>query len=179
MALILKAATGGDFEPAPVGVWQAVCVDVVDLGMVETTWQGETKTKHMLRVVWQLEEAMENGKPFIVASRYTASLHEKARLRADLEAWRGRAFTEAELAGFDVESVIGANCLINVTHRASEKTGKTFANVASIMPLRKGMEKLTGRDYVRVCDRTEAQTSHAAQHDEPEPPLITEDDIPF
>src|SRR5262245_30956548 len=101
-------ATGGDsktFAPAPAGVHQGVCVDVVDMGMLKVVWNGQTKEQHKIRIVWQIDEVMpddEKERRFIVQKRYTLSLSDKANLRKDLEAWRGRSFTEDELKGFDV-----------------------------------------------------------------------------
>lgn len=145
---VLVAEPQTDFQPAPAGLHRAVCVDVVDLGMQETQW-GE---KHKVRVVWQIEEAMENGRLFSVGQRYTASLHQKSKLRQDLESWRGRPFTAEELRGFDLEKLIGANAQLNVVHNTND--GRTFANVATIVPAAKGAPKLEADgSYTRVKDR--------------------------
>ncbi len=173
-------ATAGDsktFTPAPAGVHQGVCVDIVDMGMLEVTWQGQIKQQHKIRVVWQIDEPMEDGRRFIVQKRYTLSLHEKANLRKELEAWRGRAFTDDELRGFDLEKLIGVNCFLNVVH--AHKDGKTYANVASLMPLKKGMTKLDPADYIRVKDRKPGDAPHVQGVPESELPELTDDDIPF
>ncbi len=61
MAIVAKATGGGGtFEPAPAGVHSAVCVDVVDLGIVEATYEGKTTKKHKIRVVWQIGEDRED-----------------------------------------------------------------------------------------------------------------------
>lgn len=170
---IIAKASGSNFIPAPAGQHSAVCVDVVDMGLLEVTYNGKTKTQHKIRIVWQIEEVMEDRRPFIVQKRYTLSLHEKSALRKDLESWRGRGFTPAELEGFDVETIIGVPCLLNVIHAV--KDGSTYANVSAIMKLPKGMNALTPRDYVRVCDREPAQ----AQTTEQDFGGITDDDVPF
>lgn len=180
MAIVAKAnGDGKTFDPAPAGVHQGVCVDVIDLGVLDVTWQGKSKKQHKINVAWQITETREDGKPFLVFKRYTLSLSEKANLRKDLESWRGRAFTRDEEMGFDVESVIGANCLLNIQH--NEVADKTYANVVSIMPLVKGMSKMAAADYVRKQDRPADGT--AEQHHEEvgsqAPPTITDDDIPF
>lgn len=172
MAILVSAGSGSTFAPAPAGVHQAVCVDVVDMGLLKVTWNGQEKTQHKVRLVWQIEELMDDGKPFMVQKRYTASLHEKSKLRPDLESWRGRAFTEDELKEFNLENLLGANCLLNVAH--VQKDGKTYANVTAVMPLKKGMEKLVATNYTRVVDRTTPQT-----HEDSEPPPIDDSDIPF
>lgn len=182
MALIVNRGTGGDFEPAPAGPTAARCCDVRDLGMIESVFSGKPKTQHKLLVSWVIGQEREDGKPFIVSKRYTASLHEKAALRADLESWRGKAFTESELDAFDVETVIGAPCFLNVVH--NKKDGRVFANVQSIMPLPKGMQAPSvPTDYVRWVDRAEHQQA-AANHAEPPPPDDhdapgADDEIPF
>lgn len=178
MAIWASRGSSESFAPAPVGVHQAVCVDVVDLGVLEVTWGGQTKKQHKVKIVWQIEELMETGKPFLVSNRYTLSLHEKSRLRADLQAWRGKPFTEDESQRFDLETLIGVNCLLNVIHKTSEKSGAVFANIAAIMPLKKGMPKIVASNYRRVIDRVpeDEQTPSDAPD---EPPPITDDDIPF
>jgi hypothetical protein len=169
MSIIAKA--GSNFTPAPAGTHAAVCCDVIDLGEVEVTFQGRTRRQHKVVICWQIDESMENGKPFLVRRRYTCSLHEKATLRRDLESWRGRAFTDKELQSFDLETLLSVGCLMNVIHEA--RNGSTFANVASVMRLPKGMTAPVQRDYVRVVDRPPAETDAADDGFE------TDDEVPF
>jgi hypothetical protein len=122
-------------------------------------------------IVWQIDENLDDGKPFLVRRRYTCSLHEKATLRRDLESWRGRGFTDQELQSFDLEILLSASCLLNIIHEA--RNGSIFANVAGVMRLPKGMMPPVPRDYVRVCDRPPAQTDAADSLE------ITDDDVPF
>ena len=176
MPIYASAGESKTFEPAPAGTHQAVCVDVIDKGMVETQF-GK---KHKIDMAWQIAELRNDGKPFLVFKRYTLSLHEKANLRHDLQSWRGKPFTPEEEARFDVETVIGANCLINVQHH--QVGDKTYANVMSVMPLLKGMAKIVpSTDYVRVCNRP--TDTPAEPHQEPAPderPMdVDEDPIPF
>jgi hypothetical protein len=177
---IIAKSSGANFTPAPEGTFAAVCVDVVDLGMLEVTYNKQTKKQHKIKIVWQIDEVMEDGKPFLCQQRYTLSLHEKSRLCKDLEAWRGRAFTDAEVSGFDVETVIGVGCLLNIIH--NKTSGSVYANVSSVMKLPKGMKPPAARDYVRVVDRPPQQPGAPA--DEPTPAWdnhadITDDDVPF
>jgi hypothetical protein len=179
MAIIATAGTGESFTPAPQGVHQAVCVDVVDKGIHESVWEGQTRRLHKIAISWQIAELRDDGKPFLVSKWYTLSIGEKANLRRDLESWRGRAFTLDEQAKFDVESIIGVNCLLNVQHKDSK--GKTYANVVSIMPLVKGMPKMAASaDYVRVVNRPKEPDQHEAPAEVHESHTeITDDDIPF
>jgi hypothetical protein len=129
----------------------------------------------MVKFVFQIEDDMESGKPFVVSRRFTISLHKKAALRAAIESWRGRALTETEIRdGFDLESLIGSACSLNVVHVARD--GATFANVSSIMRLPKGMKALRARDYVRDKDRQEQNGSSSVADEAP--PEMYEDDEP-
>lgn len=149
MALIVKD-NRKEFTPAPEGLHQAVCIDVVDLGLQETQWGPKEK----VRIMWALDAVDETtGKAFLVGQMYTLSLSEKATLRHHLEAWRGRKFTQDELQGFDLEKLIGVNCQVQVVHNLADG-GRIFGNVQAIVPLGKGMVKMHGPEtYVRVKDR--------------------------
>lgn len=171
--MIVAKRSEKTFTPAPAGTHQGVCVDVVDLGFLESAFTPG-KRQHKISIVWQITERMENQKPFLVQQRYTLSLDEKANLRRDLESWRGKPFTEAELSGFDVESVITANCLLSIVH--VERKGSTYANVKSVMPLMKGMPKIAGESYIRVKDRTPQAD---VEPDDQTAGMVTDDDIPF
>jgi hypothetical protein len=135
------AETGGNFTPAPEGTFIARCVQVIDLGTQTSGYyknqDGTPQKAHKVMLGWEIPgELTEDGKPFLVWKRYTASLNEKANLRAHLESWRGRKFTEDELAGFQLPRVLDAPCLINVTH--SVDGNNTYANITSVMAMPKG-----------------------------------------
>lgn len=149
-----------EFTPAPEGLHQGVCVDVVDLGLVD----GPYGQKHQVEVRWQLDQERDDGRRHMVVKRYTLSLNEKATLRQHLEAWRGRKFSREELEGFDLEKLIGVNGQIQVVHVLLDKGG-TWAAVQAIVPLGKGMVRMQpSGDYVRVCDRPSERAS-SSTHD--------------
>lgn len=179
---IIAKETGSNFKPAPAGVSVAVCCDVVDLGMLKTTYPGKPDAiKHKIKVVWMLAELdPEIGKRPTVQQRYTLSLHEKAALRRDLESWRGRTFTAEERAGFDVEKVIGVPCMLNLVHHESK--GSVYANVSAIMPVPKGTPKVVvDPAYVREKDRKpeQATTTVADESDTEWMKDAEEDRVPF
>jgi hypothetical protein len=179
VALIVKAT--GDYENHPEGQFRAVCADVVDLGMVENRTSG--KLQHKLALVFHTEEKMRDGRPFEVWERFTASLDERARLRKFLQGWRGRAFSQEELDGFDVEKLIGVPAYIQVLH--VHKNGKTYANVETAMLPPKGTPKVeVTPGYERRKDR-QPTTTQAVPADsfETMPPALEEDEddsgLPF
>lgn len=133
MSLTATEKGGGDFEMTPEGVYTGRCYKIIDLGTQTTTGQYGTKEQHKVMISWELigkdDPKMEDGRPFSVTQWYTVSLHEKSKMRADLEAWRGKKFSADELEGFDLGTVLGAYCMIQVVH---DQTGK-YANVQTIM----------------------------------------------
>lgn len=147
MPIIAKGSSNSTFKPAPAGLHQGACCDVIDHGVVQTQW-GD---KHKVTLRWQLAEG-EGDTPYYVQKRYTNSLHEKAVLRHDLESWRGREFTPGELAGFDLEKLLGVNGQILVVQKKATD-GKVWSNVQTLMPMGKGAPKLDVRGYVRECER--------------------------
>jgi len=139
MSIILTAGSSGPkSDPVPAGTHSAVCYGIVDLGTQESEQYGP---KHKLIILWEIaDERIEikgQSLPRGISKRYTASLNEKATLRKDLESWRGRQFTAAELAGWDIAGILGKSCLLNVIHQETPR-GR-FANIAGVMPLPKGM----------------------------------------
>lgn len=150
MAMYLpEPKTGGeDFTPAPEGVHRAVCISVIDLGTQERPgFNGAPPTRdHMIQIRWELaDEVMPDGKfkgqRFTVSKRLKFSTHEKASLRKLLEGWRGKKFEAADFGpgGFSIDKLLGAPCMIQVQH--DTRDGKTYANIAGVMPMPKGMEK--------------------------------------
>jgi hypothetical protein len=131
--------TGGSFTPAPTGTHVARCVKLIDLGTQHSEYKGEPTRRNQVLITWELpQEPIEiDGKemPQTTSKFYTNSLGEKANLRRDLESWRGKAFTEAELDRFDLEAVLGKPCLLTIV---SGENGKT--KVAGVSGLAKGME---------------------------------------
>lgn len=143
-----EAGTGSDFTPAPEGSHAAVCVGVVDLG---TQPGSETypKPKHKVHIIWALpaetykiddvEHAMTVGRP------YTFSMARNAGLRKDLESWRGQKFTTDDLNGpdaFHLRKLIGKECNLSIIHNQSGD--KTYANIASVQAMPKGMSAPEG-----------------------------------
>lgn len=173
---IISRKKKGDYSTAPEGLFPAVCIDVVDKGLVTTQW-GE---KYEVEIWWALDQVdPESSKqwPYMVRWKGTNSLHEKSRLRPMLEAWRGRKFTAEELDGFDLERLLGVNCQVQVIHNITDKG--TYANVQAVVPSARGGIKLVAPlGYVRFCDRPERDNGDGdtfADHQGE----ITNDDIPF
>ena len=139
---IPKPSEGGSFELTPAGTFVATCYRFIDRGTHVTDFNGDKKTRHEVMLSWEIaDEIMADGRPFTISKVYTWSMHEKAGLRKDLESWRGRSFEEKDFEGpdaFDTRKLLGASCMLTIVHIT--KGDKTFANIASIGKLVKGMK---------------------------------------
>lgn len=177
---------GGDFELTPAGTHLAICYMVADLGYQETSFGVKPK----IVIGWELPaELMTDGRPFAASQIYTLSLSEKANLRKDLEAWRGRPFTEAELDGFDVQNVLGKACTLTIVH--NKNGDKTYANIANVAGVMKGMqipERANDLLYFNLDEPNKnifgklpkwVQKKIEAAQDAPIPAAETASDLPF
>ena len=135
-----------DFEPIEAGTYAARCISMIEIGTITEQFQGEEKRMRKVRITWELPTEQkvfkeENGEqPYVVSKEFTLSMHEKATLRKYLQDWRGQAFTEAEAKAFDISVLLGKPCMLSVTHKVSEKNGKTYAEIAGVSKLMKGLE---------------------------------------
>lgn len=141
MSLVVNGSSNVSYAPIPEGTYIGVCNMLVDLGMQKNEVYKNVSRKVLIG--WEIPEETieteEGTKSRTVNKRYTASLNESANLRQDLAAWRGRDFTDEELAAFDLRNIVGASCLINIVHKRNGE--RVYANISSIMALPKGMPK--------------------------------------
>lgn len=137
--------SGGDFKRVPAGTHLAVCNLVADLGVQP----GSTmfpNPKRQIVIRWEVpserteyeKEGQKTEGPLTISRTLTASMNEKAGLRQLLEGWRGKKFTDEEAAKFDVSAILGKACILSV--KETDKGGETYANVAGVSPLMRGME---------------------------------------
>ncbi len=144
--LNLPVSGGGrDFKRAPAGSHIAVCNLVADCGLQPGS-QSFPSPKRKLYIRFEIpaerityeKDGKEMEGPLIIGRFYTASMNEKATLRKHLEGWRGRSFTDAEAALFDVSAVLGKACMLSVIE--ADVGGKPYSNIASIGALPKGLD---------------------------------------
>jgi hypothetical protein len=137
----------GDFRRVEPGNYVARCYKMIEIGTVEETFNGETKRAKKVQLTWELPTEMEvfheekGYEPYVVSKTYTLSLHEKSKLRADLESWRGKGFSEAEAQGFDITKLLGVPCMLNIIHRPGKvDPSKTYVEISNVSRMPKGME---------------------------------------
>ena len=137
----------GDFKQVEPGTYVARCYSMIELGTIETEFNGEKKSAHRVLIHWELPTELEvfreelGQQPYSVSKEYTLSMHEKSNLRRDLESWRGKTFTESECERFDITKLLSKPCILNIIHEAGKKdASKKYVKVASVNKMMKGQE---------------------------------------
>lgn len=163
MKLINKP--GGDFAPAPMGLHKAVCVDVIDLGMLQG-FGG--KMQHKVNFVFELGDAvMEDGRPFIIFRRFTATLNENGHLAPFISKWRGGVPVK-QGEEIDLDQLKGVPALLVITHnQATDGSGKVYANIDSILPCAEQVRP--SGHYKRKEAQPQKQSGSAVQRQAPQP----------
>lgn len=146
MSMIAKDSGSINIEKLEGGVYTAVSQAIIDLGLQVSEKFDKTQRKFMMVWVVLGEEVEINGQkqPRTISKEYSFSLNEKSTLRKDLQAWRGKAFTEDELMGFNLLNILNKACQLQIL--LEEKNGKKYNNIASIMALPKGTQIETLED---------------------------------
>lgn len=137
----------------PTGTHRAVLYKLINLGTLETEWEGKKKMSHKIRLIWELTdevleyEVEENGEkvkksgPFSVGGKYTYSMGDNSRLLPIITGMLGTSLSEDERWNFDARKLLGTPCLVTVVH--DEFEGTKFAKVTGATALPKAMAKPT------------------------------------
>ena len=145
---------GKNFIPPPKGLWQAVCVDVEDLGLQQTPFGDKDK----VRLTFQITERTPAGKRHEPRRPLNSNTHEKSTLRRFVEVLERRSFSTKEQQDYDLETLLGKNCLLQLVH-VQGRNGQTYANIQTIVPLNNGTPLLKPENYIRVIDREAKKAS--------------------
>lgn len=127
MSMVLQCKESS--RPHPEGIHPAVCVDVIDLGLVEVEFQGQRRMVNKVKVLFETEQKGEDGKNCTVSKNFTASLHPKAKLAEFLGKWRGRPVVPGEF--IDLDKLIGACCTLVISHQQN-MVGRTYASIDAV-----------------------------------------------
>lgn len=137
---IIAKSTGSGRETVPPGNYVARCYSIIEMGTQETTWEGKKKQQHKVRISFELPfetrvfDEAKGPQPMVIDIPRTLSLSKNARLRSELESWRGKPFTEEEAAGFDITKLLTVPCMLNVIH-----TEDGYSRVHAITPIPQGI----------------------------------------
>lgn len=152
MSLKIKKKSGSSVPPLDAGTYLAVCVGIVDLG--EQYSDAFKKYNDRQIFIWEIpsQTVQIDGeeKPRFLNKEFTSSLHEKSDLHKMLVSWRGKAFTEQELADgedgfmrFSVLDMLGAGCFLQVI--VDEKDSGIYNKITSVIGLPVGMDAPTAK----------------------------------
>lgn len=120
----------GDWELPPAETLPAVLIGFVDLGTHDNSFNGETKKRHLIYLVWELTATPDSsGQNFLVGCEYTWSLSSQANLRPVIEAINGKPLVNGN--DFDIASVVGKPCQLTLVE-GETKAKKKFVQVSNV-----------------------------------------------
>lgn len=124
---------GGEQFVCPAGNHVGMITGLVHAGTISNNF-GESANTIIL--AYQLLKKREDGKPYVLAEKYTFSLNTKANFRKIVEAVIGRTLAEGE--AFDPRDLVGKVVLVGVKNAPSKDGTKTYDNVSGISQLPEG-----------------------------------------
>ena len=126
------------------GTYPCVCCGVIDVGTQKTSFNGIEKIKGEFRIVFEfpneLVEIDGEMKPRQLSRRFAKFTNEKSNFGIFMKSWRGRDFSQEELADFDLGNLLGMQGMGCVVHNTSKNNGKSYANLDSVIQPIKGMD---------------------------------------
>lgn len=160
---LIASASSSSFKQVPAGMHLARCYRIIDLGTQTSEYQGQVRKLHKVMLGFEVHGEDSEGKPLraetgpmVISKTYTLSLNEKAALRADLAAWRGRDFTITEAKRFELKNVLGHWAMISVA--TTERDGKEYSNINSVNPVPQYLKKLNIPDGENALVYWEVET---------------------
>ena len=125
------------FPPMDTGVFPARIVQLIDLGIQESEWQGETKRNPKVQITFEFPtETIEvdgEHKPRWLGKEYTVSMHEKSALAALVSS--ADPSGKATANGSKPEGLLGLPLSVSVG-----RTSTGNAKVSGVAGMMKGMQ---------------------------------------
>lgn len=126
------------FRPHSTGMHVAKCVDIVDFGMCVSDYAGKPKSlSPKCALVFRTGEVNDQtGEVIDLVAEFGVFMSAKAKLRALLESWRGKPYTEEQAReGVPLDKLVGKWAYLNVGQRTSPTSGRTYAVILSANPV--------------------------------------------
>lgn len=123
------------------GVQLGVLVQVIDLGIQEQRpYKGQEKPPaRELRITFELVNDVHDfdgeEKPLLVSEKFKFSGDDRSKCYKFLTGMD----PAMKISGGDWTKLLGKACQVQIVHNTNEKTGRTYANIAGVSPLMKGM----------------------------------------
>jgi hypothetical protein len=146
----MKMNQGSSFPSAPIGMHQATCFGVVDIGTQETNFKGEKGTAKQCILFFEYAKLkLDDGRPMIQNRYYTMSMGELASLYKHIKSWFGKTMTQKEKDDFDSKELIGQGCVLQIIMNSNDKP-----KIENILPLMDGMEAYVAENKVMDYELT-------------------------
>lgn len=132
-------------ELIPTGNYPARIYELIELGTVDSTWMGEAKKTHKIRIGFELPtekrvfDEKKGEQPMVISKEMALSFGDLAGLRKIIEAVEGKKITDAEAVNYDVLTIVGRPLLVTVSHSEPNEQGIVYANATTFSPLIKGL----------------------------------------
>ena len=111
-------------------VINAVCVDVVDLGTVETPWGRKPQVKF----VFESDQLNLYGEQRLLIRTFNKNTYEKSALSIALKSWCGRDLAQEESNGtLDLNRQVGQQATLEIKATIS-KGGTPYDKIVGILP---------------------------------------------
>jgi len=204
--MIIDESPTQEFRKIDAGSYLGRCFSVIDLGHQTVSFieNGQPSQKQQRKVLVSFELFGDDsngpleidGKPMVINKKYTFSMNEAAKLRLDIESWKGKKLVKGVDLPFDMKSMLDKWAMVNVVH--NDWNGKTYANLNSLsqvpsMIVKAGFPKTHNENvlfdlskytkdsfeklwpWVQDMIKKSAEWSNSVDHN----PLVDDPDIPF
>lgn len=132
-----------NIPPIEPKTYQAVCYGIVDLGTHYS--EKYKKESSQVAILWELPKCRvtteHDSYSRVINGIYTFSYAPKSNLRKILDSWRGKVMTKEEENTFDLFTMLGKSCLLQVVNKEGSD-GKIYSNIGNITSLMDGMDEL-------------------------------------
>lgn len=136
------------------GFHQAICTSMVDLGDVESTWDGETKVQRKIQFYFAILDSEDQVVKGLTTKQITLSFHERSGLTKLLKDWRQDVDNLSDLLGKRATVYVGKNGKYTNINSIVPPQGKAEIDLADVfvpkfwLVDREGVE--TGLEYISM-----------------------------
>lgn len=133
-----------EYEAVPEGNHLGRLYQIIELGNVPS-YKDPTDYGRQVRFTFELPEETRDfdgkQKPMVISNDYFVSTYPTSQMRKAIEGIRGKMKDE-DFEEFNLKSLLGKFCMVNVFHKTSQTNGRTYANISALTPLPKAIKDL-------------------------------------
>ena len=125
------------------GTYKSCCFGLINLGTFKFENEGVVdKFISQIMLLWEIHKELTSKPKLnsdalspIIVKEYTLSLSNSSSLRSSLESWRGKPFSEDEIRRFDLKTILGGWCNLEISD-FKKNDELTYSTVTEILPLK-------------------------------------------